>query len=46
MEGIAVMVYLIGIGEALVYQAVGREIRAGEGELLSDVALRWVDGDR
>jgi hypothetical protein len=37
------MVFLIGVGVTLMYQAVGCEIPAGEGELLSGVALRRVD---
>ena len=40
------MVFLIGISETLVYQAAGCEIRAGEGEPLSEVALHWIDSYR
>ena len=46
VEGGIVMIFLIGVGETLVYKAVGCETRACESELLSDVALHWIDSYR
>ena len=37
---------LIGIGEPCFYEAIGREVRAGESERLSDWRTGWMDDDR